>query len=265
MKMAEDIGADGPGIEKNSRRKRRLPLIAGALACASMLAASAGESAVRAPQINCLKDTSYAGEMWQQSETGVSATITETQEPLVRDGHVAAWIGIGGSGSGPNGEDEWLQVGIAEGKVLTTEIAGADTTKVFVMAEHQIYYEVGTGQMPRYVPLGAVAIGQPVRFTLKEMKTAPNYWKIFVDGKQKGPALLLRGSHGDNAFSPTVLTESWGGMSEQCNDFNFEFSDITLTGPDSKRMYNPSGVRLYRDPGYRLSNFAVRHFTALNK
>ena len=28
-------------------------------------------------------------------------------------GHAAAWIGVGGPDAGPNGEDEWLQVGIA--------------------------------------------------------------------------------------------------------------------------------------------------------
>ena len=27
--------------------------------------------------------------------------------------HVAGWVGVGGPGLGPHGEDEWLQVGLA--------------------------------------------------------------------------------------------------------------------------------------------------------
>ena len=39
------------------------------------------------------------------------ATVTMTTGPRVAGGHVAAWVGVGGVGLGPNGTDQWLQVG----------------------------------------------------------------------------------------------------------------------------------------------------------
>ena len=46
------------------------------------------------------------------SASGVAATIAPTAAPSVRDGHVDGWVGVGGPGLGPNGTDEWIQIGL---------------------------------------------------------------------------------------------------------------------------------------------------------
>ena len=56
---------------------------------------------------------SYAGLLASSARYGVSAAISLLGSPTVRGGHVAAWVGVGGTGMGPGGTDEWLQVGLA--------------------------------------------------------------------------------------------------------------------------------------------------------
>ena len=55
----------------------------------------------------------YAGLQATRIAHGVRATITPLAAPTVHAGHVAAWIGVGGRGAGPDGVDEWLQAGVA--------------------------------------------------------------------------------------------------------------------------------------------------------
>src|SRR4051812_29915050 len=81
----------------------------------------------------------YAGlEGWQAGH-GVAATVAPVSAPQVSAGHVAAWIGVGGPGSGPNGTDVWLQVGVSA-------LPGGPA---------HLYYEVAQpGRSVRYVELG---------------------------------------------------------------------------------------------------------------
>src|ERR1700690_4310018 len=53
----------------------------------------------------------YAGMGSREVVRGVAATIAPTTAPTVRDGHVDGWVGVGGVGMGPNGADEWIQIG----------------------------------------------------------------------------------------------------------------------------------------------------------
>src|SRR6185503_3969216 len=46
---------------------------------------------------------SYAGFQSAHRGHGIRATLVSLGSPNVRNGHVAAWVGVGGSGLGPNG------------------------------------------------------------------------------------------------------------------------------------------------------------------
>ena len=81
---------------------------------AALVGASTNASAGRA----CVGDVaaggySYAGHQATYRGHGVRATITMTRAPSVEAGHVAGWVGVGGPGQGANGEDAWIQAGIA--------------------------------------------------------------------------------------------------------------------------------------------------------
>ena len=63
----------------------------------------------------------------------MSATLEAVLPAWVSDGHVAAWVGVGGPGYGPKGADEWIQVGLSAFNADTTNhmyyeytIAGSD-------------------------------------------------------------------------------------------------------------------------------------------
>ena len=79
---------------------------------------------------------SYAGIGAPTRAYGVSALISPLDAFDVLNGHVAGWVGVGGPGQGPNGSNEWLQVGYAGFPSIT----GSD-----------IYYEVAQpGRFPTY-------------------------------------------------------------------------------------------------------------------
>src|SRR5258708_30695493 len=54
----------------------------------------------------------YAGLASATNIDGVGATLTAIGAPSVKNGHVAGWVGLGGPHEGPNGRDEWIQVGL---------------------------------------------------------------------------------------------------------------------------------------------------------
>ena len=83
---------------------------------------------------------SYAGFQSANRGHGIRATLVSLGNPKVRNGHVAAWVGVGGSGLGPNGTNQWLQVGL----------------NAFQGTGSNLYYEVTTGGAPpRYHEIAA--------------------------------------------------------------------------------------------------------------
>ena len=83
-----------------------------AVAAATLAAACALAVPPRAGAATCGEGTyAYAGMGGRQLASGVAATIAPTAAPSVRDGHVDGWVGVGGVGLGPNGTDEWIQIG----------------------------------------------------------------------------------------------------------------------------------------------------------
>jgi len=186
---------------------------------------------------------SYAGLIAAHTATGVKATVTATTAPLVANGHVAGWIGVGGPGRGANGQDAWLQIGI-------NSVPGTGNV---VYAEAWI---PGTGQV--YKALGEVAVGTEVRLAVYEMPGKPGWWRASLNGRLATMPVYLPGSH--NAWEPMLIAESWSGGGRACNDFTYEFGSIQITnGRGWSAMRDPSTVK---DKGYRLSKRTPSGFSA---
>ena len=103
---------------------------------------------------------SYAGIGAPTRAYGISALITPLDAFDVLNGHVAGWVGVGGPGQGPNGSNEWIQVGYAGFPSIT----GSD-----------IYYEVAQpGRYPTYHQVAAgLRSGRSTKVTVLEMHSRP--------------------------------------------------------------------------------------------
>ena len=99
-----------------------LPLLAAAVA------ASSSAPAAPAQGRTCADGYTYAGRSSATRAHGVGAVLTALSRPRVADGHVAAWVGVGGVGQGPNGTNAWIQIGLS----------------AFPGSEGNLYYEVVT-------------------------------------------------------------------------------------------------------------------------
>ena len=150
----------------------------------------------------------YAGIMGATAVAGIEATLTAAAAPGVRSGHVAGWVGVGGPGAGPRGANEWLQAGLsslADGSV-------------------RLYYElVGPGITRRYVDLGGVAVGRPVRLAVLEIPTRPSWWRVWVGTRPAGKPIRLVAS--DHRLLPVATAESWrpSTAAPACNTFAYRF------------------------------------------
>ena len=154
--------------------RARIAQLAGALAATLVVAASASPAALA-----CARGYSYAGLYATSPSLGVAASLSMLRPPEVAGGHVAAWVGVGGPGLGPNGTDEWLQVGLAS-------FGGSPETS--------LYYELALpGQQPRYVELASgIQPGQEMRVGLLELPFAPNTWIVVSPAGLAGPFYLPR-------------------------------------------------------------------------
>jgi hypothetical protein len=213
--------------------------LASALAGASTLA-TAGRSA-------CVGGAgggngyTYAGSQATYRGHGVRATITALRTPDVVSGHVAGWVGVGGPGQGPDGEDAWLQVGIAA-------IPGMPPF---------VYAEVTRGwHDPKFVLLEeAVPVGESRRVAVLEMGRRPGWWRVWLDGRPATEPIHLRGSSG--RWAPIATAESWNGGEPACNAFSFRFERVSVSygGGGSWRPFVP-GYR-FLDGSYRLRPLAT--------
>lgn len=214
-----------------------LPAVLAAAIGASTLSAGASATPTR-----CSSGThgspgyAYAGHQASATGHGVRATITALRAPTVRNGHVAGWVGVGGPGSGPNGEDQWLQAGIASlpgtAPLLYAEIARAGAEPVF--------------RALRY----GVRPGERHRLAVMEIAARPGWWRVWLDGAPVTKPIELRGSSG--RLKPIVTAESWNGDSPVCNGFAFRFEHVGLAASagGSWRAFVP-GYR-FQDAGLGL-------------
>jgi hypothetical protein len=157
---------------------------------------------------------SYAGMGAQSRGFGISAIVTPLNTFDILNGHVAGWVGVGGPGLGPGGTDEWLQVGLSG-------FPGVDGS--------DIYYEVA--QPHRYPVYHQVAGGlpadKPVKVTVLEMHSRPNWWRVWVNHRAVSKPIHLAQSH--DRWTPIATAESWdGGTGGACNTFLYRFRRVAV-------------------------------------
>jgi len=156
----------------------------------------------------------YAGLASESRAFGIAATVTPIGPFDIRAGHVAGWVGVGGPGAGPNGSDEWLQVGFSGFPALP----GSD-----------LYYELALpGRKPAYHRIAASRpMGRPARLAVLEVGGRPDWWRVWVDGQPASPPIHLPGSHG--RWAPIATAESWdGGNAGACNGFLYRFGEVSI-------------------------------------
>jgi len=218
-----------------------LTLLVGALAVAALVGASTTATAGGA----CGMDAgdggyTYAGHQSTYRGHGVRATITVVRAPDVAAGHVAGWVGVGGPGQGANGEDAWIQVGVAS-------MPGMDPL---------LYAEITRdGREPQFVLLEqGVPVGRSHRVAVLEMSQRPGWWRVWVDGQALTEPVRLRGSSG--RWAPIATAESWNGGQAGCNTFSFRFERVSVSygGGGSWRPFVPGYDFL--DGGNKMRNLA---------
>ena len=103
----------------------------------------------------------YAGVGSTSRAYGISTRLQATTAPQVLNGHVAGWVGVGGPGAGPNGTDEWLQVGFSA-------FPGSAFSSLYyeVAQPHQAprYFEVKSGLPPGTMSKVAVVDQAPFSY-----------------------------------------------------------------------------------------------------
>jgi hypothetical protein len=214
----------------------RIALLAAVLALASALFAPAA--------LACARGYSYAGLYSPSKASGVAATLTMLAKPSVSSGHVAAWVGIGGPGLGPHGEDEWLQVGLAS-------FAGS--------TGGHLYYELTQpGRETQYTEIASgIQPGERQRVALLELPFAHDSWVVVSSGGIAGPFYLPR-SH--RAWEPIATAESYSDAAA-CNRYAYRFGGVQLARPNGSWRALRHGVKL-QDPGLRVQRHGASAFSA---
>jgi hypothetical protein len=216
----------------------RIGLLAAALALSAAAFTPAG--------LACPRGYSYAGLYGSSPSSGIAATISMLDVPAVfgDSSHVAGWVGVGGPGLGPDGEDEWLQVGLAT-------FGGSSAGR--------LYYEVAQpGQAPRYVELANdVRPGQKLRVAVLELPLVRDTWIVVTPAGIAGPFYL---PHSHLAWGPVATAESYAETT-QCNRYASRFGGLEVAGTNGKwrRLRNAATLR---DPGWRLRRQGSAAFSA---
>ncbi len=158
----------------------------------------------------------YAGLASQTPAFGIAATVTPIGPFDIRAGHVAGWVGVGGPGAGPNGSDEWLQVGFSGFPALP----GSDLYYELALPHGKpVYHQIG----------GSLPMGRPARLAVLEVGGRPGWWRVWVDGSPASPPIHLPASHG--RWAPIATAESWdGGNAGACNGFLYRFGEVSIAG-----------------------------------
>ena len=212
------------------------------LAAACGLACAAAAALAAPPHAAALEPCgergySYAGFQSASRSHGVRATLVALTKPQVRSGHVAAWVGVGGVGLGPNGSDQWLQVGLS----------------AFQGTGSNLYYEVTTGgAAPRYHELAArVAPGRRQRVAVLEVAKRPDWWRVWLNGRAVSKPIHLPGSSG--RFQPIATAETWDGGTRVCNRFRYRFEQLAVAGAPGGSWRPFVNAHRFEDRGYRVT------------
>ena len=236
-----------PRAEPSKLRRLVARLTGIALSLFAVLAlAPAGEAHGAAH--TCWSQYSYDGVQSPSNAYGVATTLSMRAPSVVRSGHVAAWVGVGGAGAGPRGTDEWVQAGIAQ-----------DAGDVAVL-----YYEYKQpgDAAATYVRLQPVSPGESHTVSVTELAARPGVWRVRIDGIAWGAPIVLPGSHG--RFAPNATVESWdGGVAGSCNRYSFSFSGLSLRLRYAGPWQGFGLTRVLRDPAYAL-RLGVNGFSAFS-
>jgi hypothetical protein len=217
--------------------RARSVIVAGALALAVAVLAPAA--------LACPRGYSYAGLYSQSPAPGIAATVSMLNQPTVigATSHVAGWVGVGGPGLGPHGEDEWLQVGL----VTFGDSSGG-----------RLYYELAQpGQAPRYTELASgIQPWQKVRVAVVELPFAPDTWIVASPVGIAGP-FYLPGSH--RTWEPIATAENYA-ENTQCGRYAYRFGRVQLAGNDGSWRPLRRASKL-QDPGWRLRRHGPATFS----
>ena len=148
---------------------RRSTPIAATLLCLVFVTSSQSARNLSTSAVCGVKTYSYAGIQAATTAGGVSATLAATTIPTVLNGHVGAWIGLGGTQAGPGRTAEWIQVGLA----------------AFTSDQTESYYEVTQAGSPtRFTESDSnIARDVPQHFAVLEMVNRRSWWRVWVNGK----------------------------------------------------------------------------------
>jgi hypothetical protein len=217
-------------------------LLPAVVAATAVTVAGASSAAVR-ESAPCSSGTyasaghAYAGFQSERGGHGVRATLTALRENAVKQGQVAAWVGVGGPRQGANGADEWLQVGLAS----------------FPGWSRNLYYEVKRPGADAAFHLVAenVPRGEGRRVAVLELGGRPSWWRVWVDGRPASQPIHLLGS--TRRWQPIATAEAWNARSGVCSRFAFRFERVEVAaGRGGSWTRFRRGAR-FQDKGYRLS------------
>jgi len=189
----------------------------------------------------------YAGLADNYRAYGVAAKLTTLSAPAVLSGHVAGWVGVGGPGAGPNGADEWIQVGFSA-------FPGSSTSS--------LYYEVAQpNHAPEYHEVASgLAPGTMKKVAVAEVRSRSGWWRVWVDDQPVGDAVYLPGSHG--AWRPIATAETWGAGSHVCNRFRYGFRSLSVATRPGGSWLPLRSLHTFQDHGYRIVRSASNSYVA---
>jgi hypothetical protein len=218
-----------------------LAVLVGAIAVAALAGASTTATAGGACG-DAVGDNgyAYAGHQATYRGHGVRATLTLLREPSVAAGHIAGWVGVGGPGQGADGEDAWIQAGVAS-------MPGMDP---FIYAE----ITRGGGD-PEFILIEqGVPVGRSHRVAVLEMAGRPGWWRVWVDGQTVTQPVRLRESSG--RWAPIATAESWNGGEAACNGFSFRFERVSVAYGGGGAWRPFVTAHRFLDGGYKLHDLA---------
>lgn len=179
---------------------------------------------------------SYAGFQDAQTAHGIRATLMPLARPQVESGHVAAWVGVGGTGLGAGGSDAWIQIGLSS----------------FSDGVSRLYSEVNQPSIgPRYTELATgVSVGARHRVVVLEVASRPGWWRVWLDGTPASTPLYLPGS--TRRWRPIATAETWDGGRRVCNRFAYRFERVAVVKARGG-SWTPFVVgHRFQGPGYRV-------------
>jgi hypothetical protein len=181
---------------------------------------------------------SYAGLGAPDRGFGISATLTSVADFDVRDGHVAAYLDVGGPGQGPGGTNEWLQIGLSRFPGVT----GSDVYyEVALPHRFPVYHQLATG----------LPAGTAVKLAVREIYKRPNWWRVWLNGSAASRPIRLPES--DGRWGPIASAEGWnGGSGGACSPFLYRFNRIQVAHALGGSWHPLSGGFTIRNGGTRI-------------